>query len=288
MILTFLKEMCVNKYWYLFYLIKSNNLDLFVKNIKKYNNIKDIINNNNQTLLEYAFELESTNFIQFLISFDKEYVKNCINRHENHNILWYLLISSKCMDIIELLINNFDTDVINNLFKHFIDELESDPKFNLSLLAKHNNLELFKLLISMDRCSMQRCIYNTNINKQNILHISCLYNNINFIKLLISLDENIVKNLNRKDYYGYVPIYYAYYKKNESIITLLSFYLYSKNNKIEPTDNEFLQCILCMTNKKNYKIDCGHLYCIECISKIDSKKCPECRKSFIKWDLVYI
>lgn len=55
-----------------------------------------------------------------------------------------------------------------------------------------------------------------------------------------------------------------------------------KNNKIpiEETEDEDLQCIVCVTNKKNCRVDCGHLYCITCISKLNPKKCPMCRKDF--------
>lgn len=55
-----------------------------------------------------------------------------------------------------------------------------------------------------------------------------------------------------------------------------------KNTKLdekddELTDNEELQCVICMDRKKAVSLNCGHaVLCITCANKIE-KKCPKCR-----------
>jgi hypothetical protein len=47
----------------------------------------------------------------------------------------------------------------------------------------------------------------------------------------------------------------------------------------EKTENELLQCTICVENKKDRALPCGHLYCSECVKKCKNE-CPNCKKSF--------
>jgi hypothetical protein len=47
------------------------------------------------------------------------------------------------------------------------------------------------------------------------------------------------------------------------------------------TDDITKQCSICCMNIKDHTLHCGHLYCIECINKMNPQ-CPLCKKSFIK------
>lgn len=56
----------------------------------------------------------------------------------------------------------------------------------------------------------------------------------------------------------------------------------------EPTECEAIQCSLCMTNKKNINLSCGHAYCSDCVKcqaevqkwAVDpiNRTCPDCRQ----------
>ena len=46
-------------------------------------------------------------------------------------------------------------------------------------------------------------------------------------------------------------------------------------------ENDLIElCPICIENKAEYYTECGHCYCIGCLSRI--KKCDMCRKSLIR------
>jgi hypothetical protein len=49
-------------------------------------------------------------------------------------------------------------------------------------------------------------------------------------------------------------------------------------------ENELIEiCPICIENSAEYYTECGHCYCIGCLSRI--KKCAMCRKSLLKTQL---
>ena len=48
-----------------------------------------------------------------------------------------------------------------------------------------------------------------------------------------------------------------------------------------PTDDPERQCNICCVNIKDHAINCGHVFCIECITKMKCE-CPSCKKNFVK------
>ena len=60
-----------------------------------------------------------------------------------------------------------------------------------------------------------------------------------------------------------------------------------KFSKLEKTEEENIQCNICMENKKNAVLKpCGHTYCVACAKKL--KECAVCRKKIKKIEAFFI
>ena len=66
-------------------------------------------------------------------------------------------------------------------------------------------------------------------------------------------------------------------KFRSSVYTLLEL----PTPKGTPTDDETKQCIICKENIKDHALPCGHIYCVECVEKMNCN-CPTCKKKYSK------
>ena len=55
----------------------------------------------------------------------------------------------------------------------------------------------------------------------------------------------------------------------------------------EAKKKQDIQCSICMTNKKQICLDCGHLFCKACSEKLVGK-CFICKKSYTKLLRIYL
>ena len=87
---------------------------------------------------------------------------------------------------------------------------------------------------------------------------------------------------------GSIITYYRQYKSNK-ILENETFKNLNNilNMKISDDNNEDLICSICYFNNKNtFFIPCRHMFCEECIKKINREKCPICRGNIIQ--IIYL
>ena len=87
---------------------------------------------------------------------------------------------------------------------------------------------------------------------------------------------------------GSIITYYRQYKSNK-ILENETFKNLNNilNMKISDDNNEDLICSICYVNNKNtFFIPCRHMFCEECIKKINREKCPICRGNIIQ--IIYL
>jgi hypothetical protein len=72
------------------------------------------------------------------------------------------------------------------------------------------------------------------------------------------------------------------------VFTICIYQETQKTIPLEETNNEDLQCSICKDNKKNIAINCGHLFCLKCISELDNNTCPSCNEHIITKLPIYL
>jgi len=132
-------------------------------------------------------------------------------------------------------------------------------------------------------------MHNKKINEEKksiideIKKISLLIKNITLLKKLNNKTKLIKAKLNIE--LNELRIYKKYLINEKKILNSLKFkYLKKdkKNVKIQKEEENINnECAICLENIENeYKLDCNHKFCYECINKLieDNKiKCPLCR-----------
>jgi len=91
-------------------------------------------------------------------------------------------------------------------------------------------------------------------------------------------------HLNYEVYYEYDTEYYFCFKFK--VCEIENFEIDNFTGQLIETDCEQIQCLICKTYKKNVALNCGHLLCPMCVSKIS--KCPFCETKIGRKQKVFI
>lgn len=256
-----------NKIWsILSFLLKDYNKDnLIICHDYDTNNIINFFSLNNieiNIINDEKTVFKSYNLVTF--SFFK---KKSINFLTNKN--WNSIFISD--------IHNFEYH--NICFKSKFKWCSSTP-YNVL-----NNKNFFKILNFISNNNLSQINYNILTYVIQVLFIytedNINYNknkNFNILKKEIifelnSFERKFYKNLiNNNINFDKIKLFTSYPKNNEIFDKLK----YDSKLKIINKD----KCIICYSNSNNCKLDCGHEFCFNCLSKqlLINPSCPLCRK----------
>ena len=290
-----------NNFWF-----KTFIIDTFVKKklIKKIHKINDILNIEEEGFLsKYEEKLikhfisitKNLSFISYFIDKEeilKKYFKfyldeksgninsassdnNIIEKEEKDNLsIYYYLI-----DLASLIIKNL---LNSNFFQFF------------QAIRKHKNIEDFKVKYLLVECFsfLEKVIIeipenyqemlleneeeNVELNKDLKNYFIYLMQNISvndISKLSSLLSENV--DIMEKEYDSLnnkLRKFIIFLNKIENDYNLI------QKNSSKKTTQDKNECPICLDKESDsHVIPCGHMFCFDCIQKLNDRKCPLCR-----------
>jgi hypothetical protein len=194
--------------------------------------------------------------------------------------------------------NQIITKEVNKSIKTLVDEnISYYDKLDYTLIAKtiytnlhnqmKNNLETKRFTIENNHLSYSVGLYNSEL--ENLCQI--LNPNTKYILENIILDK--LNKLANDDYNDYNYLFkisndYSNIFKLEFILNIPLTPITEKKITCIETNIEPLQCDICHKYKKDTALNCGHIYCYNCLLDIKDTKCPYCRQSITSKKPVFL
>ena len=176
--------------------------------------------------------------------------------------------------------------ILSSTHKKRYDDIEQKYKYHNIRVDDLNKEyhDLFKIFQNSQLYREARVFYDTNLRDRRVIPMGDAQMTI-YKQLL----EHAEENFERKEELDNMRILLidarnvlrGYCNMKERFRSSVYILYDLPEVEVEKTDNKDKQCAICMENKKDRALPCGHILCIACVDKIKSE-CPNCKKSFVR------